>query len=407
MTIALLFLSAASSFAQNATELDSAQIAILEEADNIKLYEAEIQKQVAEGNWGEWFQSVYYGNTVENWIISLLFVLGAIVVGKLLYLLIGKFVKALTSKTKTKLDDLLVDKLEEPFVFAIVITGIWWGFERLNFKVGMDQFFDHVFMIVYVLNITWMIARTLDAVIEEYLVPITEKSESDLDDQLMPIVRKGLRTVIWALGIIVGLNNAGFDVAALIAGLGIGGLALAMAAKDSVSNIFGGITIFVDKPFKVGDRIVFQGYDGTIVEVGLRVSRLQTLEGRLVTIPNSLFNANIVENVSLEPNRKVVLNLGLTYDTTPEEIDKGISILKEIGLKHADTTEDVLVSFNSWGDFALGLLFVYYINKGSDILETQTSVNIEILERFNAEGLEFAFPTQTILHQKLPEVAAN
>lgn len=403
----LIFGSVSQTIAQTQTELDSIaelekEISLLEAA-----YQANVQEQIEKSTWGEWFQTVYYGNTVQFWIISLLFMLGAVVVGKVTYWLIGKFIKALTKKTKTKLDDLLVDKLEEPFVFAMVITGIWWGFERLNFKPGLDEFLDHTFMIVYVLNITWMIARTLDAIIEEYLVPITEKSESDLDDQLLPIVRKGLRSVIWALGIIVGLNNAGFDVAALIAGLGIGGLALAMAAKDSVSNIFGGITIFVDKPFQVGDRVVFQGFDGTIIEVGLRVSRLQTLEGRIVTIPNSLFNANIVENVSREPSRKIVLNLGLTYDTAPAEIDKALNILKEIGDKRADTEEDVLVSFNAWGDFALGLLFIYYIKKGEDILQTQTEINLEILERFNGEGLEFAFPTQTILHQKLPDAAVN
>ena len=136
-----------------------------------------------------------------------------------------------------------------------------------------------------------------------------------MDDQLLPVVRKGLRATIWILGILVALNNAGYNVGALLAGLGIGGLALAMAAKDTVANIFGGVTIFTDKPFKINERIKLGGFDGTITEIGIRSTRLKTLEGRVVTIPNAKFTGGMVENVSMEPSRKVVLNLGLVYDT--------------------------------------------------------------------------------------------
>src|SRR5690606_4696085 len=124
---------------------------------------------------------------------------------------------------------------------------------------------------------------------------------NDLDNQVLPIVQKGVRTVIWSIGIIVALNNAGYDVGALIAGLGIGGLALAMAAKETVSNMFGGLMVFTIKTFKIGDRIRINGFDGFVSEISFQVTRMKTLEGRLVTIPNSLFIGNIVENVSAEP----------------------------------------------------------------------------------------------------------
>ena len=172
-----------------------------------------------------------------------------------------------------------------------------------------------------------------------------------------------------------------------------------MAAKDTVSNVFGGFTIFTDKPFKIKDRIKIGGFDGTVSEIGIRSTRLTTLEGRVVTIPNAKFADSMVENVSLEPNRKVVLNLGLTYDTSAENMKLAMKLLKDIIDSNNDTEDNCLISFNSFGDFSLGILFIYYIRKNSDILNTQTDINIEILKQFNENKLEFAFPTQTIFTQ--------
>jgi len=344
----------------------------------------------------EFFAKEFYHNTVLDWGISFLIILGAIVVGKILYWFFSKIVKKLTEKTKTKIDDIIIDMIEEPIVLALTIFGLWYGLHRLNFTPEWYDWMGKVYHILLTINVTWLIARMLDAIIAEYIVPMTEKTESDLDDQIIPIVQKGLRSAIWILGIIVALNNAGYDVGALIAGLGIGGLALAMAAKDSVSNIFGGIMIFTDKPFKVGDRIKINGFDGTITEVGIRTSRMRTLEGRLVTIPNSQFTGDMVENVTEEPNRKVKLNLGLTYDMTAEQMEKAIETLKEIAANNTAIETDIAVGFTSFGDFSLGILFIYYIKKESDILNTKTNMNLAILREFNKHGLDMAFPTQTI-----------
>lgn len=344
----------------------------------------------------EFFAREFYHNTVGDWGVSFLIILGAVIAGKIIYWVFGNIVKKITSKTKTKIDDIIVDMIEEPVVLALTIVGLWYGLHRLEFSDGWYEWMGKVYHILITINITWLVARLIDAIIEEYIVPLTEKTESDLDDQIIPIVRKGLRSSIWILGVIVALNNAGYDVTALIAGLGIGGLALAMAAKDSVSNIFGGLMIFTDKPFKIGDRIKVGGFDGTISEIGIRTSRMRTLEGRLVTIPNSQFTGNMVENVSAEPTRKVILNLGLTYDMTADQMEKGLSLLKEISAANNDIEENILVSFNAFGDFSLGILFIYYIKKDCDILDTQTAMNLEILRKFGENGLDMAFPTQTI-----------
>jgi MscS family membrane protein len=338
----------------------------------------------------------YYGNTVLQWLVALGIILASLVVGRALYWVLGNVVKKFTAKTKNRLDDLIVDMVEEPVVLVVTLAGAWLGISRLTLPVGIQVWLGQALRFIVILTGAWLVTRLLDAIHKEYLVPFAEKTESDLDDQLLPIVRKGTKIAIWTLGIVVALNNAGYDVGALIAGLGIGGLALAMAAKDTVSNVFGGFTIFTDRPFKLNDRVKVAGFDGFVRDIGVRSTRLQTLEGTVVTIPNAKFAETAVENVSLEPSRKVTANLGLTYGTSPAKMQEALSILRDLAAKEARLEPTVNVAFNVLGESAMNILFVYFIRKDADILATQTAVNMAILERFAAAGLEFAYPTRTV-----------
>ena len=338
----------------------------------------------------------YYGNTVQDWLIALLIVLGAVLVGKLLYWAFRGIAQKITVRTKTKLDDILVDTIKKPVSLVATLLGVWYGAETLTFSETVQSGISQVFEIAVIFTAAWLLIRVLEALFTQYLVPMVGETETDLDDQLLPILRTGTKTVIWVLAVIIALDNAGYDVAALMAGLGIGGFALAMAAKDTISNIFGGFTIFTDKPFTLKDRIKVSGYDGVVKEVGLRSTRVETLAGTIVTIPNSTFADSPVENVSLEPSRKVATKLGLTYDTTPEQMNMAMELLRNIATQNADLEDQVTVAFTEFGDSSMNLNFIYYIRKGSDILAAQTAVNIAVLKEFNSRGLEFAFPTQTL-----------
>ena len=196
--------------------------------------------------------------------------------------------------------------------------------------------------------------------------------------------------------VILALDTAGYTVGAALAGLGIGGLALAMASKDTVANMFGGLTIFVDQPFKLNDRVKIAGFDGTIIDIGLRSTRLQTLEGRIVTIPNATFSESPVENVTREPSRKVAQTIGLTYDMTSDQMLEAMEVLRSIADDHEGTEEKIIVSFAGFGDFSMNILFIYYITKDADIVATQTDVNMKVLSTFNDKGLDMAFPTQVV-----------
>lgn len=344
----------------------------------------------------DFLHNTFYGNTIQAWLISMAIIVVALMAGKMLYWIFQNVLRRLTAKTKTRLDDIVLDMIEEPIVAGATLLGIWIGLQRLTLDEKVDVWIGHTFKGLIILSVAWLLARLVDSLIREYLVPLVEESDTDLDDQLLPIFRRGAKSTIWVVGIVVALNNAGYEVGAVIAGLGIGGLALAMAAKDTVSNVFGGFTIFTDRPFSINERIRIGGFDGTVREIGLRSTRLQTLSGTMVTIPNSTFAESPVENVSREPSRKVASNLGLTYDTTPQQMRDVMEYLREIAAAHESLEEKVVVGFNAFGDSAMNILFIYYIKPGEDIVGTQTEINMAILEKFNGEGLEFAFPTQTI-----------
>lgn len=348
----------------------------------------------------EFFQNEYYDNTILEWLIAFGIIFGSVLVGKIVYWLCGGVVRKLTAKTRTKLDDIIVDMVEEPLVFAITLVGVWYGLSRLNLSETADSWIAGILQFLIVMCVAWVITRLADSLFKEFLAPLADKSETDLDDQLLPLARKATKIIVWSIAVIVAANNAGYNVGALIAGLGIGGLALAMAAKDTVSNVFGGFTVFTDRPFVVNDRVKILGFDGYIREIGVRSTRLQTLEGRMVTIPNSTFQDTAVENVTVEPTRKVPMEIGLTYDMSPAQMRRAMEILLEIAGAHDGLADDTKCAFTGFGDSAMSITFIYYIKKEADIMQTQTEINLAILDRFTAEGLDMAFPTQTIYTHK-------
>jgi MscS family membrane protein len=349
----------------------------------------------------ELLSKTYYGNTVGEWALAAAGILVSILIAKTVYWLIGRFVKRLTQRTDNRFDDLLIDMLEEPAVFTMIITGVWYSLHTLNLSGTAQTMLERAYYVLIIFTVAWLITRLLDAIVETYLAPYVAKTEGKLDDQLLPIIRKGLKLSIWIIAIIVALDNAGYDVKAVLASLGIGGLALALAAKDTLANLFGSFTIFVDKPFIVGDRIKVKGYDGFVREVGIRSTRLQTLDGRMVTIPNQFVADESIVNVSSEPSRKITMDLGLTYDTTPDAMEKAMAILQEIAQNNENVEPNVVTAFTEFKDASLNIRFIYYIKKGASVFGTQNAINLQILRRFNEEGLEFAYPTQTIYTKAL------
>ncbi|MDB4648584.1 mechanosensitive ion channel family protein [Crocinitomicaceae bacterium] len=351
----------------------------------------------------EFLDYQFLGNSIEVWAVALAIIIGTFVATKIVYWVLSNILRKLTAKTKTNLDDVLIDKLEKPIRYSILIIGYWIAIHYIYIEnEGVMNFLEAVASIAAVLTLTSITSRVFDALVTEVVQPMVEKTEGGGDNYILPIISKAVKGIIWTFGIIIGLDNIGFDITAMIAGLGIGGLALALAAQDSVKNIFAGIMIFLDKPFKIKDRIQIEGFDGVVEEVGLRSTRIRTLDGRIVTIPNSTFTDNSVVNVTSQPALKIVLNLGLTYDTDEVGMQKGVDILRQIVADNSDILEeDCSAGFKDFGDFSLGILFIYYVKPEAHWLDSQNTISKEVLARFTAAGLDFAFPTQTLLNKSI------
>jgi MscS family membrane protein len=341
-------------------------------------------------------KKLYYQNNLQSWGISVLIIIASFILAKVLLWILKNYINKLVQKSSLRFDDLIVNAIEKPAVAFLVTSGMYLAIARLHFSESVDMIVKNIFLGAITLSITWFLVRFTRNFFNEYLTPIVEKSENDLDDQLLPIAKKGICAGIWALGIVVALNNAGFNVGALLAGMGIGGIALAMASKDTISNFFGGITIFTDRPFKLKDRIKINGVEGFVEEIGIRSTRIRTLDGRLVTIPNAKFTDSSIENVSLEPSRKVTQVFGLLYSTPAEKMEIAQTYLREIVTENPNTEEKILTAFTEFANSSLNITLIYYISKPADILQTMNDINNKILTTFNTNELEFAFPTYTV-----------
>ncbi len=351
------------------------------------------------------FSEKYYGNSLEDWLVSLAIIVGALILNKGIILFNKYVIRKITSKTHNRLDDILFKMLQAPVLLGIILLAIWIALSRLEFDPKFDVLLGKSYQFLIVVNITWFLVRFINALIEEYLVPAAEDpARKYIDNTLLPVVRRTILGVVWAIGLMMALKNVGVDVGALIAGLGIGGLAFALAAQDTIKNIFGGITIFTDRPFRIGDRIKVDGFDGFVEDIGIRSTRLRTLEKRLVTIPNYKIVEASIENVTDEPMRRVVMVIGLTYSTSPEKMNEAISILKNIPKRINEVDANNLIAvFSDFAPYSLNLKLIYWVKSTGDVMEVPSKVNFEILTTFNKAGLSFAFPTQTIVIEPTDE----
>ena len=341
-----------------------------------------------------------YNNEVQEILISLAFILGAIVLGRLVRWFAEKILPKLTAKTETQLDDVLVEVLKAPMLFALTLVGFWIGIKRLSMPANVMEMMADAYKFLLVISATWFVSRAVSTFINVVLKEKVNDESSRMDEHALSLIKKVSSFVIWSIGVITALNNAGVAVGALIAGLGIGGVAIALAAQDTAKNIFAGMMILFDRPFKIGELITIDGTTGYVEDMGIRSTKLRTYSGQLVVIPNYKTADSNLTNITREPSRRIELNVGLTYSTTPEQMRQAMDILRNLPSSVTGIEEKVKVYFTSFGDFSLNITCWYYIKKDSDLFETQSAVNLQVLGEFNAHGLDFAFPTQTLYVNK-------
>lgn len=341
-----------------------------------------------------------------GWMI----LLGAIFMG----LLIGKVAQSTMRaiggrlhRRQSEYRGTIFDNAASPLSLFFFTLGLQAGMGSLFMSQSLTDLVGRIVSFLYILTVGWFLYNLVD-VFDLWLRQLTAKTESKLDDMIVPLIRKALRIfLIIIFTLVVAQNVFGLNITGWLAGLGIAGLAISLAAQDSVKNLFGSITVFFDKPFAVGDFINFEGHDASVEEIGFRSTRLRTLEGHLVTVPNMKFIDNSVRNITARPSIRRILDVTVTYDTTPEKIEEGLSILKEI-LAQPEISEvfdleklPPRVVFNDFNAASLNLRVIYWYILNPDrnffmYLQHAEKFNLQLLRRFNAAGIDFAFPTQTL-----------
>ncbi|MBN2737084.1 MAG: mechanosensitive ion channel family protein [Spirochaetales bacterium] len=343
--------------------------------------------------------------------LTLLVIVAGISLGKIINSYMKKYAKRLAEKQA------LIDNSKINFLASTILSMrrpfkilLWSGLVRLVSYIIIQR---HATVVVWAsdallsLSIVVFIYDFVE-VLEKYLIRYVKKTETPLDDMLVPILRNGLRVVVVAVAIIQMYQNlSGQDLTSILAGLGIAGMAVALAAQDTIKNFFGFLMIALDQPFTVGERVVLSGYDGVIEEIGLRSVRLNTLEGHMVTIPNSSAANDPVMNISRRPNIRRIMNIGITYDTSPEKIQEAIDIIKNILDNHEGMREPLTprVYFDDMKADSLNIFAIYWYHPPDywAYMDHAQSVNMEIYKRFNEAGICFAFPTQTVHLEANPD----
>ena len=334
------------------------------------------------------------------WQVIGLFVwiLLALVIRNLFERILTQYLTGWTKKTRIEWDDLLLESVQKPLGLVVLISFLLLSYTNLQFSVSINLYLSKILSISLSIAIFWVIYNLID-VFAEYLTHVTGRTENSLDDQLVPLIRKTLRVFIVVLGVIVILQNNGYNVASLIAGLGIGGLAVALAAKDTLANFFGSITIFVDRPFRMGDWIKTSAAEGTVEEVGFRSTRIRTFYNSVVSVPNSSLANSEIDNLGMREFRRLKTILNLTYDTSPEQMEAFVEGIKAIVKANPNFRQDYYeIHFHAFGAHSLDVLvYVFFsVPDWSTELQKRHNFLLEILRLAKALKVEFAFPTQTL-----------
>lgn len=338
---------------------------------------------------------------------GLAYLFGSILAGLVASFIINGVVRAFARASEAgSLRHAVADAVYRPLRWALMVAGVWIGVILLERDMGVAgvDLESNLFIATELPFLLWFALRLTDNLTAIWLVR-AEESEGTYDDQLVPIVRAASKIVLIAVATIMIIQNAGGDVGSLLAGFGIGGVALAMASKDTIANLFGSLVIFVDRPFQVGDWVDIGGQEGTVEEVGLRVTRIRTFANSLITVPNSQLTTTAINNWSRMQKRRIKLTLGLTYDTTAEQMQQAVDAIRETLRNDERIAQDFfLVNFTDFGPSSLDI-FVYCFTttvRWDEYMQVRQEVLLEFMRRIQGLGLGFAFPTQSLHVESFP-----
>lgn len=345
-----------------------------------------------------WTETNWFGIAFWQYIAVFIWILVGLFFKKIFEFVLDNHIRKITQRTTFTWDDDLLEGIEKPLGFIFLMAFFSVSYTNFQLSVTFNFYLSIILKIAISVGVIWLFYN-LSGVFAKYLTVITDRTENKLDDQLVPLIRKSLRFFVVTIGVILILQNNGYNVASLIAGLGIGGLAVALAARDTLANFFGSITIFLDRPFRIGDWVTIGKVEGVVEEVGFRSTRIRTFYNSLVSVPNSNVSNSDIDNYGMREYRRLKTVLNLTYSTSPEQMEAFVEGIKAIVKANKNFRQDFYeIHFNSFGPHSLDILvYIFFkVPDWSTELQQRHNFFLEVLRLAHELGVEFAFPTQTL-----------
>ena len=361
----------------------------------------------------EFLSIEFLNNSVKDYLyFFLVIIVGLIITKPIISYLLRIAYKLFGSKDSDNERDMLKSLLRKPLYYFFLLMILYIGLNSLNFpdewglvdssEFGLKMIIDKGFYLAVICSIFWTILRSVEFVGVK-LKDRAAQTESKVDDGLIPFAIDLTKVLVYIFALVIILGNVfNVNITALVAGLGVGGVAIALASKESIENLLGSFTIFFDKPFAVGDVITLGGVTGKVEKVGFRSTRIRTFDKSIVTVPNKNVINTELDNLGVRPVRRVKFNIGLTYDTTIEQIKNIVNDIQKLVDDHPMTNEDGRVRFLSFGASSLDIMVLYYVNspEWENLIDTQQKINYSIIEIVNKHNSEFAFPSTSLYIEK-------
>ncbi|MBA3062840.1 MAG: mechanosensitive ion channel family protein [Atribacteria sp.] len=345
----------------------------------------------------DFFQQTYFQNRVIDYIIAIaIFILLAISI-QIIKRILLKLLQTWAKKTTTTIDDKFVKAFEQkikPFLNLIYFGAFYISIKRLTMYSQIERFFN-IFVIILLtfFGIRFLLSITIYG-LETYWV---KKEKDQAKKQALKSIITVIKIIIWSIVLIILLDNLGIKISALVAGLGIGGIAIALAAQSFLGDLFSYFIIFFDRPFEIGDFIIIGDYKGTVEYIGLKTTRIHSLGGEQLIFSNQDLTNSRISNYKRMDRRRIVFQFGIIYQTTLTQLKKIPQIVEGIITQIPETTFD-RAHFASYADFSLNFEVAYYINNSEykKYMDIQQEINFQLKEAFEKQGIEFAYPTQTV-----------
>jgi MscS family membrane protein len=338
------------------------------------------------------------GNTTTHYVVAIIFLVVALLMRRVVTGVLFNVLRRVAGRTRTTLDDKLIPALEAPVGTLVLVFGVVCALKVLKLSELTDGALRAGETFAFSLVVLWLLLAALGAFLD-YLAEVSTQRKLSVS-AFMPWIKRTVVTLAFVFGILMIFQGLGYNVRAFLAGLGIGGLAFALAAQDTLANLFGAVVVAVDQPFRLGESVKIGAHEGTVEDIGIRSTKLRTGNHNLIVVPNKMAAAEAITNNSRYLRRKQEQVITLTYDTTPEQMEAIVAEIREIieGEPEVDA-KSVHAYFRDYSASSLDI-WISYSTKGPDFakfMQLRQRINLNIMRAVERNGLAFAFPTQTVV----------